>query len=118
MFNEDDEIMTPKGLGYFIEEYNGTAYVELDNGVEMDFPIDDIETKEVGLARIQKEREANLAKYYKPVEENTGPTFVQQLAMAEALFDSLPLDAQAAISRMAHNHLLERCKEIVAEHNE
>lgn len=43
MFNDGDRIVTKDGYrGKFIEEYAGVAYLELDNGVELDCPILDI----------------------------------------------------------------------------
>lgn len=99
MFNEGDRIIHPTKMvrGEVLEIYDGIAYIEMDNGVETDFPVDELmlESEYKSPDEIEKEKMEAADEEKKAIAERIWPNIRPVIA---DLTERCHANAMAAVS--------------------
>lgn len=116
MFNVDQAVNTPKGKAYVLEVSDNIAYVEMTNGVEMDFPIADIQDWDEFKA--EQTKPVVLQGDLDPIGK---PTLMQRLRLGEVMLDAVfagDPKGRKEFTDLAGELLLAKVKRTIAKHEE
>ena len=116
MFEIEQEVMTPKGRGYVLEQDGDTVYVELSNGVEMDFAaslVEDYAAHEAAKHKRAADKAAKVAA--QRMEENHRLSLIRRIRLAEVILNNMTPESRKAIEVLATEHLISRSRMIIEE---